>query len=88
MIENIRSLRKIWNLYNLMKSQWKSNKELKILQEKRLRSVIKYSYEEIPLFHSKCKKVGVRPEDIKTVDDLAKIPLTTKAEIQANFPHE
>ena len=87
MIENIRSLRKIWNLYNLMKSQWKSNKELKILQEKRLRSVIKYSYEEIPLFHSKCKKVGVRPEEIKTVDDLAKIPLTTKAEIQANFPH-
>lgn len=87
MIENMSHLRKAWNLYNLMKSQWKSNKELKSLQEKRLRSVIKYSYEEIPLFHSKCKNACVRPEDIKTVDDLVKIPFTTKAEIQANFPN-
>ncbi len=70
-----------------MKSQWKSNKELKRLQEKRLRSIIKYSYEEIPLFNRKCKKAGIRPEDIKTVEDLLKVPFTTKTELQSNFPH-
>jgi len=70
-----------------MKSQWWSNKKLKKLQEKRLRSIIKFAYEEVHIFHNKCKEARVRPEDIKTVEELVKVPFTTKDEIQANFPH-
>lgn len=74
------------NLYKLMKSQWKSYDDLKIIQEKKLHAIIKYSYENIPIYHKKFKKTNITPEDIKTTDDLIKIPVLTKEEIQKNFP--
>jgi phenylacetate-CoA ligase len=69
-----------------MRSQWWSYEELKELQDKKLRAIVKYAYETIPLYHEKLKNAGVRPEAIKTVEDLVKLPYTTKAEIHANFP--
>ena len=80
------NIRKVWNLHKLMRSQWWSYEELKELQEKKLKTIVKYAYENIPLYHEKLKNAGVRPEEIKTVEDLVKLPYTTKSEIQANFP--
>lgn len=80
------NIRKLWNLHKLMRSQWWSYEELKELQDKKLRAIVKYAYETIPLYHEKLKNAGVRPEAIKTVEDLVKLPYTTKAEIHANFP--
>jgi len=82
------NLRKAWNLYKLMKSQWKPYKELKELQEKKLRAIVRYAYQNIPLYHEKFKTAGTRPEEIKTIEDLTKLPFTTKSEIQANFPEK
>lgn len=78
---------KVWNLNNLMKSQWKSYDDLKELQNKKLKAIVKYAYESIPFYHEKFKKAEGRPSEIKTVDDLKKLPHTTKSEIQANFPN-
>ena len=80
-------LRKAWHLYKLMRSQWKSFEDLSKLQNKKLKAVIKYAYEYIPLYHRKFKEAGVKPDEIKTVKDLTKLPYTTKSEIQANFPN-
>lgn len=80
------NIRKVWNLHKLMRSQWWSYEELKELQEKKLKTIVKYAYKNIPLYHEKLKNAGVRPEEIKTVEDLVKLPYTTKSEIQANFP--
>ena len=80
------NIRKLWNLNKLMRSQWWSYEELEELQEKKLRAIVKYAYENIPLYHEKFKKADVLPEEIKTVEDLVKLPYTTKSEIQANFP--
>ena len=80
------NLRKGFHLMKLMKTQWKSYEQLKRLQEKKLRKILKHAYENIPLYHNKFKSVQIKPEDIHSVEDLIKIPFLTKDEIQNNFP--
>ena len=70
-----------------MKSQWKSYEELRELQEKKLRAIIKHAYENVPFYHEKFEKAGVCPDDIKTVEDLQKLPITTKEEVRDDFPN-
>lgn len=79
-------LRKAWNLYNLMKSQWKPYEELRELQNRKLGAIIKHAYENVPFYYQKFNSAGVHPEDIKAVEDLPKLPITTKQEIKDNFP--
>src|SRR5208337_3418842 len=58
--------------------------KLQMIQNKKLRAVLKHAYEHVPFYRRKFDEVGVRPEDIKSVEDLYKVPMTTKAEIQAS----
>lgn len=51
-------------------------------QEKMLRSVIRHAYNSVPFYHEKFKKNGLKPEDIKTVEDLTKIPVVRKEEFR------
>ena len=56
------------------------------LQEERLRKIVRYCYERVPLYKQKFKETGVTPDDIKTLDDLKKIPLTTKDDLRKAYP--
>lgn len=56
--------------------------ELQRLRTKKLQSVLTYAYDNVPFYHTRLKNSGIRPRDIRTVDDLDRIPLTTKKEIQ------
>lgn len=80
------NLRKVWYLNKVMKQQWLKTSELEEIQQRMLRRTIKHAYENVPLYHRKFKSVRVTPDDIKTVDDLKKIPVTTKQELKDNFP--
>ena len=73
------------NLKFLEKSQWWSREELQEYQNKKLRALIKHAYENVPYYHSEWKKLNLNPEDIKTVEDLRKIPIITKEDIRNNF---
>ncbi|MBD3229031.1 MAG: hypothetical protein GF329_12650 [Candidatus Lokiarchaeota archaeon] len=70
---------------NLVQSQWYSNDKLKELQENKLRLIIKHSYNNIPYYHNLFKRLDLSPNDIKGFDDLNKIPILTKSEIQENY---
>jgi phenylacetate-CoA ligase len=76
-------------LYHLVKAMrrayWKRDK-LRRYQEKRLRSVVKYAYDFVPLYHEKFRKAGVNPHDIKTLEDLAKLPIVRKNEMKLENP--
>jgi len=74
--------------YELSRSQWFKPAELKRLQEKRLRAIIRHVYENVPLYHRKFDSAGVKPSDIRTVEDLTKIPFTTKKEVKSGIPDE
>jgi phenylacetate-CoA ligase len=67
-----------------MRSANFSPKRLRELQNKKLRRVITYAYNNVPFYHEKFKSSGLRPEDIRTVEDLNKIPVIRRAEIQQN----
>ena len=51
------------------------------LQEKRVQILVKKAY-EIPFYRERFDKAGVKPEDIKTGDDLLKLPILTKDELR------
>jgi len=62
----------------LTKSQWWSEKELRNYQEARLQKLIKHSALTVPYYQDLFQRNGLKVEDIKTIEDLKKIPILTK----------
>lgn len=58
------------------------------LQEERLRKIAKYCYEKVPVYKRKFKDAGITPDDIKTLDDLEKMPFTEKDDLRKAYPYE
>lgn len=72
--------------YNLIKkNEYKSRDFLQDYQEDRLRKIIHYSYEKIPYYHRLFKSIDLKPEQIKSVEDLEKIPILTKEHIFSHY---
>lgn len=59
---------------------------LEALQLKRLKSLVERVYSAVPYYRRKMDEAGVRPSDIKTLKDLAKLPFTTKEDLRINYP--
>jgi len=76
------SINKLRLLHQVRKNQWLKTSELEELQAKKLRGIIKHAYENTEFYHRKFKDAGIRPEDIKRVEDLEKVPFTTKEELR------
>ncbi len=55
--------------------------EIKHIQSEKLRVAAEYVYEYIPFYRQKFDKIGLKPADIRSIDDLGKIPVTTKQEM-------
>ncbi len=64
----------------------KSREEMKKLQLERLQAVVKYAYENVPYYKKRFDEQGVKPEDIKTLEDIQKLPFTTKDDLRAAYP--
>jgi phenylacetate-CoA ligase len=60
-------------------------KELKSMQNKLLRIQLKRVYENNRFYHRKFKDHGVHPSQIRSTDDITKLPFTTRAELEENF---
>lgn len=56
------------------------------IQSERLRNLVNYVYERIPFYKKKFDKAGLKPGDIKTIDDISKLPFTTKDDLRDNYP--
>jgi phenylacetate-CoA ligase len=57
------------------------------LQLERLRNMVEYCYRNVPFYHKKLQEAGITSgRQIHTLEDIAKIPFTTKEELQANYP--
>jgi phenylacetate-CoA ligase len=64
----------------------KTRAELDKLQDKRLRAIVKYCYEKVPFYNSQFKAANLEPDDIKTKEDIVKIPITKKQSLRDNYP--
>jgi phenylacetate-CoA ligase len=57
------------------------------LQSKRLAENVAHVYKNVPHYRKKMDEKGVRPEDIKSVDDLHKLPFLTKDDLKDAYPY-
>jgi phenylacetate-CoA ligase len=78
-------IRALLNMYQLRRNLHIEQSDLMKMQQIKLRAMIKHAYENVPFYHKKFGSVGIKPEDIKTVADLSKIPTITKSEVQSSF---
>jgi len=76
--------RYMFHLLKLRKNLQLDPSRLRELQMKRLKAIVKHAYENVPFYHRKFDRAGIRPDDIRSTADLCKIPPTTKSEIQSN----
>lgn len=71
-----------YKLPNLRRNQWLSTQALKELQERKLKALVRHAYNKVNYYRSLFERVGLKPEDIKNIQDLAKIPITTRKDLQ------
>lgn len=60
--------------------------ELEKLQLERLRTVVQRCYNKVPFYRQKMDALGIKPEDIKTLADVSKLPFTSKLDLRDNYP--
>ncbi|MBF7054771.1 phenylacetate--CoA ligase [Halomonas sp. KAO] len=60
--------------------------ELRSTQLKRLQWSLKHAYDNVDFYRQSFDSAGVHPEDIKSIEDLGKLPFTTKADLRDNYP--
>ncbi len=72
----------IWN----EKIECASRDDMKALQSERLIDTVQRIYHSIPSYRKKMQEVGLVPGDIKSIDDLSKLPFTTKQDLRDNYP--
>ncbi len=63
-----------------------SRDELKEIQSKRLADMVRRCYEHVPFYRAKLDEMGLKPEDIKSIDDITKLPFTVKQDLRDNYP--
>ena len=73
------------DIYN-KKVETMPRKKLEELQYKRLKKTLKLVYEKVPFYKKKFKEKNITPEDIKTLEDVTKLPFTTKSDLRDNMP--
>jgi len=64
-----------------------SRDELHAIQSERLRRVVKHEYDNVAMYRERMDAAGVKPEDIRTVEDLKYLPFTEKTDLRDQFPY-
>ena len=73
----------IWN----ERIETMSRDEMRELQSKNLRSAVNRVYNSIESYRKKMDAIGLEPGDIKSIDDLSKLPFTTKDDLRDAYPY-
>ncbi|MER7182077.1 phenylacetate--CoA ligase PaaK [Streptomyces hyaluromycini] len=63
-----------------------SREEVQALQLTRLRTTLRHAYDNVELYRRKFDAAGVRPDDCRSLADLARFPFTTKADLRDTYP--
>ena len=63
-----------------------SREEITQIQNKKLVEQVKHVWENVPYYRKKMEKAGVSPDDIKSIEDLHKLPFMSKADLRETYP--
>lgn len=64
-----------------------SRDQMQALQGKRLHKIVEYVYHNVPFYRNKMQEMDVTPDDINTIEDIHKLPFTTKQDLRDNYPY-
>jgi phenylacetate-CoA ligase len=64
-----------------------SREEMTEVQLERLISTVKRVYSNVPVYRDRMQKAGIKPGDIKSLEDLKKLPFTNKADLRDTYPY-
>ena len=59
---------------------------LRKIQSIRLKKIVDYVYHNTPFYRKKMQEMGITPDDINRIDDIVKLPFTTKHDLRDNYP--
>lgn len=69
-------------------SQWWPAEQLQALQLLKLRRLVQHSFQQVPFYRRLWSEAGVRPEDIRSLEDLTRLPVVEKRDLRAAFPDQ
>ena len=72
----------IWN----KEMECMSREDMRRLQSERLVKLVAYVYENVPFYRERMDKMGVAPSDIHGIEDITKLPYTTKDDLRDTYP--
>ena len=64
-----------------------SREQLRAWQDERLVRTVRHVYENMLPYRERMKEAGVSPDDIRSVDDIGKLPFTTKQDLRDHYPY-
>jgi phenylacetate-CoA ligase len=74
---------KYWNeSYECMPKE-----RLKELQLERLKRMVNRIFDNVPFYRNKFQEMGLGPEDVRSLEDLKKLPFTNKTDLRDNYPY-
>ena len=76
-------IRKLIQLHRLRRNLRLRPAGLRLLQEQKLRALIRHAYQNVPYYRERFDQAGVTPDDVRSPADLRHLPTTTKAELRA-----
>ncbi len=74
-------------MYWQQESECMDREELEQLQLERLESTLNRVYLNVPFYRKKFDEIGFNPDELKSLDDLRKLPFTTKNDLRENYPY-
>ena len=63
-----------------------TRQKMRELQSERLRELVQRVYNNVPFYQKKMDNAGLKPTDIKSIDDISKLPFTSKQDLRDNYP--
>jgi phenylacetate-CoA ligase len=69
----------------LARTEWLSHTELQAYQDERLAAIVKHAYENVPYYRRAFDARRLKPSDVRSQQDLHKVPLLTRDDVKANF---
>ncbi len=61
--------------------------QMRALQLERLQATVRRAYDNVELYRDRMRAHGVRPEDLRSLDDLARLPFTLKSDLRDTYPY-
>jgi len=78
--------RRVRRMYDaLMSTQWAASEQIQRLQELRLRRMIRHAYHHVPYYREVFELMKIRPEDVKTLNDLQRLPVLSKETVREHL---